>query len=76
MPKTKAPAAPASAKPAIKGAIPEGTVIGDGKIKYVLARVDSRLLHGQVTTGWTKQLIPTVLSSFLITSPKTSCARI
>ena len=58
MPKTKAPAAPASAKPAIKGAIPEGTVIGDGKIKYVLARVDSRLLHGQVATGWTKATNP------------------
>ena len=58
MPNTKAPAAPASAKPAIKGAIPEGTVIGDGKIKYVLARVDSRLLHGQVATGWTKATNP------------------
>jgi PTS system mannose-specific IIB component len=49
---------PASAKPAVKGAIPEGTVIGDGKIKYVLARVDSRLLHGQVATGWTKATNP------------------
>ena len=37
-----------------KGALPEGTVVGDGKIKYVLARVDSRLLHGQVATAWTK----------------------
>ena len=37
-----------------QGAIPEGTVIGDGKIKYVLARVDTRLLHGQVATAWTK----------------------
>ena len=33
-----------------QGAIPEGTVIGDGHIKYVLARIDSRLLHGQVAT--------------------------
>ena len=41
-----------------KGAIPEGTVIGDGKIKYVLARVDTRLLHGQVATGWTKATNP------------------
>ncbi|GBG93705.1 mannose/fructose/sorbose-specific PTS system IIAB component [Ligilactobacillus salitolerans] len=40
------------------GAIPEGTVIGDGKIKYVLARVDSRLLHGQVATSWTKTTAP------------------
>lgn len=34
-------------------AIPEGTVIGDGKIKINLARVDTRLLHGQVATAWT-----------------------
>ncbi len=40
------------------GAIPEGTVIGDGKIKIVLARVDSRLLHGQVATAWTKSVNP------------------
>lgn len=54
----------AQAKPAASdgqpkgGAIPEGTVIGDGKIKYVLARVDSRLLHGQVATSWTKTTGP------------------
>ncbi|MCD7839327.1 MAG: PTS sugar transporter subunit IIB [Erysipelotrichaceae bacterium] len=41
-----------------QGAIPEGTVIGDGKIKYVLARVDTRLLHGQVATTWTKTVSP------------------
>lgn len=58
MPETKTPAAPSNAKPVAKGAIPEGTVIGDGKIKYVLARVDSRLLHGQVATGWTKATNP------------------
>lgn len=40
------------------GAIPEGTVIGDGKIDYVLARIDTRLLHGQVATGWTKATQP------------------
>ncbi|MBB5888735.1 PTS sugar transporter subunit IIB [Lactovum miscens] len=34
-------------------AIPEGTVIGDGKIKINLARIDTRLLHGQVATAWT-----------------------
>lgn len=45
--------------PAKRGAIPEGTVIGDGKIKYVLARVDSRLLHGQVATAWSKSVNPT-----------------
>ncbi|MWP49437.1 MULTISPECIES: mannose/fructose/sorbose PTS transporter subunit IIA [unclassified Gilliamella] len=38
--------------------IPEGTVLGDGKMKIVLARVDSRLLHGQVATAWTKSTNP------------------
>lgn len=33
-------------------AIPEGTVIGDGKLKINLARLDTRLLHGQVVTNW------------------------
>ena len=41
------------------GTIPPGTVLGDGHIKYVLARVDSRLLHGQVATAWTKTTQPT-----------------
>lgn len=48
----KAEAAP------VQGSIPEGTVIGDGKIKYVLARIDTRLLHGQVATAWTKTTGP------------------
>jgi PTS system mannose-specific IIB component len=34
-------------------AIPEGTVIGDGKLKINLVRIDTRLLHGQVATAWT-----------------------
>lgn len=42
-----------------QGEIPPGTVLGDGHIKYVLARVDSRLLHGQVSTAWTKATNPT-----------------
>lgn len=41
------------------GTIPEGTVIGDGKIDVVLARIDTRLLHGQVATSWTKSTNPT-----------------
>lgn len=47
--------ASASAAPAAGagGAIPEGTVIGDGKLKINLARIDTRLLHGQVATAWT-----------------------
>ncbi|WP_034538321.1 mannose/fructose/sorbose PTS transporter subunit IIA [Carnobacterium inhibens] len=30
-----------------------------GKMQYVLARIDSRLLHGQVATAWTKTTGPT-----------------
>lgn len=53
-----APAAAAAAPAAPTGAIPEGTVLGDGHIKFVLCRVDTRLLHGQVATTWTKQTGP------------------
>jgi PTS system mannose-specific IIB component len=45
-----ASAAPA-AKPLNAGA--------PGKFEYVLARIDSRLLHGQVATAWTKTTQPT-----------------
>ena len=55
-PKEAPKAQAADAQPT--GAIPEGTVIGDGKIKYVFARIDTRLLHGQVATGWTKAMNP------------------
>ncbi|MCH3968533.1 MAG: PTS sugar transporter subunit IIB [Atopobiaceae bacterium] len=41
---------------AAAAAIPEGTVVGDGKINIVHTRIDSRLLHGQVATTWAKQL--------------------
>lgn len=55
--KEEAVAAPA---PTAGGATLEpGTVLGDGKIDYVLARVDTRLLHGQVATGWAKAVNPT-----------------
>lgn len=52
--------APNQNKPAtqVSNTIPEGTVLGDGKMKIVLARVDSRLLHGQVATAWTKSTNP------------------
>ena len=53
----KEEAAPVQAA-APQGAIPEGTVLGDGHIKFVLARIDSRLLHGQVATAWTKTTQP------------------
>lgn len=62
-PEDLAPAEEATKEPAAaaqpQGAIPEGTVLGDGHIKYVLARVDSRLLHGQVATAWSKSVQPT-----------------
>lgn len=56
MPKAKEPAKAEHKQPT--GKIPEGTVIGDGKMNYVLARIDTRLLHGQVATGWTKATKP------------------
>lgn len=57
-PKEEKPAAAAASDGQPRGALPEGTVVGDGKIKYVLARIDSRLLHGQVATAWTKTTGP------------------
>ena len=56
-PATEAPAA-AAAAPVTAGAIPEGTVLGDGHIKYAYVRIDTRLLHGQVATAWTRQVQP------------------
>lgn len=40
------------------GTIAPGTVLGDGHIKYVFARIDGRLLHGQVATVWTPMFKP------------------
>ena len=48
----------AETKSTSQASIPEGTVIGDGKLKIVLARVDTRLLHGQVATNWAKSTNP------------------
>jgi len=50
-------AAPAAIA-ATASAIPAGTVLGDGHIKYAYVRIDTRLLHGQVATAWTKQVSP------------------
>lgn len=50
--------APAAAPVARQGAIPEGTVLGDGHIKIAHVRVDTRLLHGQVATTWIKTVSP------------------
>jgi len=55
-PEEKQPKAAETKAP--QGSIPEGTVIGDGKLKIVLARIDTRLLHGQVATSWTKATNP------------------
>ncbi|MCU9613445.1 mannose/fructose/sorbose PTS transporter subunit IIA [Caldibacillus lycopersici] len=49
-PEVAAPATPA-AGPSNAGA--------PGKFEYVLARIDSRLLHGQVATAWTRTTQPT-----------------
>lgn len=46
-----APAAAAAAGPSNAGA--------PGTFDYVLARIDTRLLHGQVATAWTKNTNPT-----------------
>ena len=48
----------AAAHVARQGAIPKGTVLGDGHIKIAHVRVDTRLLHGQVATTWTKTVSP------------------
>ncbi len=53
-----AEATPAAAPAARQAAIPEGTVLGDGHIDIAAVRVDTRLLHGQVATAWTKQIAP------------------
>ncbi|KMY45773.1 PTS mannose transporter subunit IIAB [Bacillus sp. FJAT-27916] len=45
-----------AAAPAAQQAVSTGA---PGKFEYVLARIDSRLLHGQVATGWTKATQPT-----------------
>ena len=52
--------APVAAAPANAptGAIPEGTVLGNGKIDIAFARIDTRLLHGQVATTVTKMVNP------------------
>lgn len=47
------------AAPASSASLPEGTVLGDGKIEYPLVRIDTRLLHGQVSTGWVPAIAPT-----------------
>lgn len=52
-PETLEPKAPAQA------ANQQANVGRPGKFEYVLARIDTRLLHGQVATSWTKATNPT-----------------
>lgn len=47
------------AEPTAKAATSSANVGRPGKFEYVLARIDSRLLHGQVATTWTKLSKPT-----------------
>ncbi len=54
-PKPKGGAA-AAASSAGSAALPEGTVVGDGQMKLVHTRIDSRLLHGQVATNWARSV--------------------
>ncbi|WP_282801801.1 PTS sugar transporter subunit IIB [Secundilactobacillus kimchicus] len=51
---TASAASPAQAQPAATN----GTVGKPGDMDYVLTRIDSRLLHGQVATAWTKSVSP------------------
>ena len=59
LPEELEPAPEVKTAPAAKaGAIAPGTVLGDGKIDIAAVRIDTRLLHGQVATAWTKQIAP------------------
>ena len=48
--------APPPVDPQATGMLPPGTVVGDGQMKIVHVRIDSRLLHGQVATNWAKSV--------------------
>ncbi len=50
---------PAPAENAAKAPVQQSNLGAPGSFKYVLARIDSRLLHGQVATGWSKAVNPT-----------------
>ena len=55
---------PEELEPTDKGTSSKATAVQSsvgtpGSFEYVLARIDSRLLHGQVATAWAKSVIPT-----------------
>ncbi|MGY3766186.1 mannose/fructose/sorbose PTS transporter subunit IIA [Vagococcus vulneris] len=45
-------------KVAVKDEVDYSSLPTEGQMKVVLARIDSRLLHGQVATAWTKTVGP------------------
>lgn len=50
---------PATADTSSKPSAQQSNSGKPGSFEYVLARIDSRLLHGQVATGWSKTVNPT-----------------
>lgn len=48
----------AKSQPTAKKIALKGKALEDGRIRIVLARIDTRLLHGQVATAWTKSTQP------------------
>jgi len=50
---------PADNGKASKPTANQSSVGAPGSFEYVLARIDSRLLHGQIATAWTKTVLPT-----------------
>ena len=50
---------PADNGKASKTTAKQSSVGAPGSFEYVLVRIDSRLLHGQIATAWTKDVLPT-----------------
>ncbi|GAA0077428.1 mannose/fructose/sorbose PTS transporter subunit IIA [Clostridium sp. CTA-5] len=50
---------PEDTSKAINASAQQSNAGAPGSFEYVLARIDSRLLHGQVATAWTKTVQPT-----------------
>lgn len=50
---------PADAGKSVETSASQSNAGAPGSFEYVLARIDSRLLHGQVATAWTKTVNPT-----------------
>jgi PTS system mannose-specific IIB component len=53
--KTEEPQKAEPAKPVTPAAVPSFTPSTGGHMKITLARIDDRLIHGQVATRWTKE---------------------